>query len=211
MEKKNNVTLAVALVIIGVIGRIVLLNQPNIETVMVAALLGGCLLGGIYSFVIPLAIMFFTDLYIYNAMGNLPFALPAIAGITLFTWSGFIIAGYFGYAVRDKVSYSKKSILKLTFTGILATLFFDLWTNFGWWYLIYPHTAGALMTVLALGVPFALRHLASTLVTVPLVSVPVLYVVHQKNVNLSRVISPLEKYVSIAGVVGTVIFVFISA
>ena len=167
--------MAIGLIMIGVLGRIMLLSYANIETVMVVALLSGCLLGGIYCVFVPVTVMILTDWYIYTYHYNSAFTLNIILGITLFTWSGFVIAGFFGSSLKRKVVCSPTYVGIITGMGVIATLIYDTWTAFGWWYIVYPHTMNNLRLVYTLQIPFTLYHLMSTIIFVPIISIPIIY------------------------------------
>ncbi|MFA4880081.1 MAG: DUF6580 family putative transport protein [Candidatus Doudnabacteria bacterium] len=109
---KEKLTLALLLIIIGTLGRILLKNLPNIETVTVATILAGALLGGWYTVIVPLTIIALTDMYIGNDL------------ILLFTWSAWALIGFFGLMIRKQREYHWRFSLKLTGTGILASFFF---------------------------------------------------------------------------------------
>ncbi|MBA7671932.1 hypothetical protein ES703_80101 [subsurface metagenome] len=161
--KGRKVLFALALLGIGIIGRMMLTPYPNIETVLVVTMLAGCMLGGMYTFIIPILVMAITDFLI------------GTNGIFLFTWSGFVLIGGLGYLLKNKRKASLKFVATLFGIGLGATLLYDIWTAFGWWYLMHPHTLDSLGLVYLLQIPFTLRHLVSTAIFVPLVSIPVLY------------------------------------
>lgn len=163
-EKRKKFLFALALLGIGVIGRMLLTPYPNIETVLVVTMLAGCMLGGLYTFIIPISVMAITDFFI------------GTNGIFLFTWSGFALIGFLGYLLRNKRQASPKFVGTLVGVGLGATVLYDIWTAFGWWYLMHPHTLASLGLVYLLQIPFTLRHLISTAIFVPSVSIPVLYV-----------------------------------
>ena len=64
--------------------------------------------------------------------------------------------------------------------GVGFVLLYDCWTNLGWWYLLYPHTLGALSMVFSAGVPFMVYHLLSGLVTFTFIGLPVLLIATRK-------------------------------
>ncbi|MDI6887586.1 MAG: hypothetical protein QMC98_02965 [Candidatus Thermoplasmatota archaeon] len=194
--------LALGLIVVGIVGRILLIPYPNIETVMAVTLLAGCLLGGLYLLIVPLGVMIITDMYLYYFHHHIfsGFTWAMIGGITLFTWSGFALAGLVGYGLKNKASYSLKFVGMLTGAGIGATILYQLWVNFGWWYVLYPHTISNLLLVYALAIPFALRQIFSTIIFVPLLSVPILYVWEHGLPDIVRTIKPLERYATVAAV-----------
>jgi len=179
---------AALLIMIGAVGRILLLPYPNIETVLAVTLLAGCLLGGIFAIIVPCAVLLITDLYIGNNY------------IFLFTWSGFAMVGLIGHFLRGKTEASAKFVSMLTGVGIGATLLYGLWTNLGWWYLFYAHTIENLVLVYVLGIPFMLRHLLSSAIFVPLISIPMLYLWKHGSMDTTKAIRPAEKYVTAAAV-----------
>jgi len=186
---------AIILIVLGVVARVYLrvcLPPGNsfcmfdmFAVVAVMALLAGCLIGGIYSLVVPFFIMFFSDIYLGNN------------SILLFTWSGFAFVGLMGYALKNRVNYSARFIGTLTGMGIGSVLVYDFWTNLGWWYLFYPRTFDGLALCYTMAVPFTAGHLISTSIIVPLVSIPAVYI-HKYGVpKIDQVIKPLEHYATI--------------
>ena len=94
---------------------------------------------------------------------------PAIVGITAFTWSGMVFAGFVGAATgRRRVLFTTRSMALLATVSVPATLLFDVWTAFGDWLFIAGPHGRSLVTVYAFQIPFTLIHLASSLVFVPL-------------------------------------------
>ncbi len=154
---QRKIIFTVLIIIFGVIFRI-FLNQkigiPNFEAVTALSLLSGSFLGGIYSVIVPLAIIFLSDLYFGNTT------------IYFFTWSTFILIGLFGNLIKRN---SKYYLLKITGLGIFSVLFFYLWTNFGWWLIfkMYPLTFQGLIECYLAGLPFLKNQLLSSLIFVP--------------------------------------------
>lgn len=150
---------AAILILFGVLGRLFLQDLPNIETIMVVALLAGSLLGGLWTIGVGLAVVAISDAFIGNSV------------IFLYTWSAWALIGFFGWAIRKR---QKKTwhVLELTGMGVLGTFFFYLWTNFGVWHIggLYPHTFEGLLTSYMMAIPFLRLHLLSTIVIVPTVS-----------------------------------------
>ncbi len=151
----------VILVSLGVVGRVFFVNYigiPNFEIVSSLALFSGFYLGGIFSFITPLAIIFLSDLFIGNS------------AILIFTWSAFGLIGLMGLIMK-KVGLGKFIILKTVSFGVLASCFFFLYTNFGWWVLsnMYPHNWEGLVACFVNGVPFFRTNLIGNLFLVPLV------------------------------------------
>lgn len=164
---KIKLLVAIFLIAFGAIGRIILKDIPNVETVMTASLLAGSLLGGAYTVIVPLTIIALTDMYIGNDL------------ILIFTWSAWAMIGFFGWFVRKKRGYSYKFILSLTGMGIAASLFFYLYTNFGVWLLwdMYPHTFAGLVQCYIMGLPFLRNNLVSDLIFIPTTSASLVFFV----------------------------------
>jgi hypothetical protein len=133
----DKITLAALLILIGVLGRILLIQYANIETVLAICLLSGVLLGGIYCITIPLAVMLISDWWIYTYTNYaVSFGLNAILGLTFFTWSGFLVVGVIGFSMKKRFVYNMGGVAVLSGVGVLATIFYDAWTAFGFWYFI---------------------------------------------------------------------------
>jgi len=130
---------------------------PNFEAVTALSLVSGSFLGGIFAPVIPLAIIFLSDIYFGNSL------------IYLFTWSAFVLIGIFGTFFKRK---SKYYFLKISTGGIISVLFFYLWTNFGWWLIsgMYQMNLQGLIVSYIAGLPFLRNQLASVLIFTPLFS-----------------------------------------
>jgi len=159
-KSKTKLLIAIFLIIFGTVGRIILKDMPNIETITVSALLAGSLLGGFYTLFVPLMIIALSDMYI----GNDP--------ILLFTWSAWGIAGFFGWLIRKRKGYNYKFVLSLTGMGMLFAIFFYLYTNFGVWLLwqMYPKNLAGLLQCYIAGLPFFRNSIISNLVFIPAMS-----------------------------------------
>lgn len=158
---KNRLILAIILIIFGSVGRILLLDLPNVETLTVTALLAGSVLSGGYTLIVPLAMIAITDIIIGNT------------SIMFFTWSAWAIIGIFGWFLRKQKKSPLKFSLKLMGLGIGSSFFFYLWTNFGVWLLwpqMYPHTPAGLLQSYIMGLPFLRMNLVGNLIIVPVVS-----------------------------------------
>ncbi|MGQ9583318.1 MAG: DUF6580 family putative transport protein [Thermoplasmatota archaeon] len=164
---------ALALVALAVLGRVALrpLVPPGGHLIMfdlfalmaIVAVLSGVFLGGVYSLLVPLSAMALSDMI----LGNGP--------ILVFTWSGFVALGLLGLAARRSRAPTAGYGLALTGVGVGGVLAYDLWTNFGWWLLFYPHTPAGLAMCYAMAVPFMLGHMLSTAIALPLTALPLLY------------------------------------
>lgn len=152
--------LAGILIILGIASRTIWHLGENVEFVTASALLAASYLGIRWAMGVPLVIMMITDLLIGNT------------NIFLFTWSGYLFIGCLGYLSHLSDLKSGKKILKATGVGIIAGLWFFLWTNFGVWLLdswgMYPKTINGLIQAYWYGLPFLKLNLLGNLLFVPL-------------------------------------------
>ncbi len=174
------------LIAFGVLSRFALAKYvgiPNFEAITAITLAAAVFLGGVWSFVVPLSIIAIKD----AIMGN--------NSVLFFTWSAFAVIGMFGWMFRKHESRMRKftpalllqrrehylfplckgglrGILGMTGLGIVSSVFFFLYTNFGWWLVsnMYPHTSGGLIQCYAMGLPFFKNNLIGNLIFVPLFS-----------------------------------------
>ncbi|MBI2411324.1 MAG: hypothetical protein HYV32_05525 [Candidatus Kerfeldbacteria bacterium] len=163
--KKKLITVAI-LILFGAVGRYLLKDIPNIETITVVSLLAGSLLGGVWTLVVGLAVVATTDMLIGNT------------SILLYTWSAWTAMGVFGWVLRKREKKPFRHALALTGMGILGNVFFYLLTNFGVWHIggLYPHTLNGLAQSYIMGLPFLKYQFISTLIIVPSVSIVALTV-----------------------------------
>ena len=153
----RKIILAISVVLFGIIFRI-FLNEiiaiPNFEAVTALSLLSGSFFGGVYTFIVPLSMIFLSDIYFGNT------------SIYLFTWSAFILIGIFGILIKKNSRYY---LFKITGMGISAVIFFYLFTNFGWWLTtgMYPLTFFGLLQCYIAAIPFLKNQLISVVLFVP--------------------------------------------
>lgn len=171
---------AVALVIFGVGMRLFLnggsINGHNLEPITVVSLLAGSMLAGRYTFLVPLAVVGITDAIIGNS------------SILLFTWSGWVGVGLLGRLLRGRAQRPIRFTLAMTGMGLVGTIWFYLWTNFGVWAIgsMYPHTAAGLLQSYIMGIPFLKPQLFGNLLIVPVVTMVYLGVRQWVSVFLGR-------------------------
>ena len=94
MNQKSKLLMALMLIVLGVIGRFAFIEYvgiPNFEIVTTIAIIAGIYLGGMYIAIVPLSVIFVSDLIIGNNF------------ILLFTWSAFLFISFVGYLFRNKV------------------------------------------------------------------------------------------------------------
>jgi len=141
--------------------RVVFDLGPNIELVTLAMLLSASYLGTEKSLKLVLLILILSDMVIGNT------------NIFIFTWSGFLIPALLAGKIFMKARFSgSKRVLLGSGLGIMANLFFFIWTNFGVWALdnwgMYTNDLGGLIACYINGLPFLKAQLVSTLLFVPI-------------------------------------------
>lgn len=209
--KDNRISIGIILIVIGVILRITLHNNlpaaPSIFitingitqpmfmldlffVIAVISLLSGLILGGYYTFIIPICIMAISDIIIGNTW------------IILFVWSGFAIIGLIGYILKKKQVLSIKRTPTILGASIGSVILYDIWTNFGTWLggpqWGYTYTLEGLALCYTLALPFMLWHLLSTTIAFTIIIVPLLYLKEHKLNIPDFKINPLERYITIA-------------
>lgn len=160
LNPDSRVMISVVLIICGILSRTVFHLGNNIELVTSIALLAASFLGLTWAFIVPLVIMAVTDLIIGNTL------------IFLFTWSAYLIIGLLGFILLKRKKETLSFIVKSALTGILSSVIFYLWTNFGVWaldsYGMYPDNFSGLMQSYIMGIPFFKANLLGNLFFVPL-------------------------------------------
>jgi len=159
---KLKIILAIILIIAGVVGRFILVSYvgiPNLEIITALALISGIYLGGVYAVLVPLSIIFLSDLIIGNNY------------IFIFTWTAFAVIGFAGIMYRKyKTPNSKFQILNSFYLAIGSSIFFYLYTNFGWWLMsgMYEYSLSGLMRCYWMAIPFFRNNLIGNLIFVPM-------------------------------------------
>jgi hypothetical protein len=169
---KKKIETALIIILLGITLRLALLDYPNIEPILPLALLAGIILGGWYALWVPLAMMVLSDLAIYAlGTGNL-LGWNFILGITFFTWSGMMLAGYVGKALKPRMLLRMKNMAVFTGVGIVMVLIYDAWTMIGWMLV----SGSSFELVLGGQVSFTIYHILSTLIFVPLFGTGYVYI-----------------------------------
>ncbi|MDP3964528.1 MAG: hypothetical protein Q8Q20_02630 [bacterium] len=148
--------IALFLVGFGIISRTVFDIAPNVEFVTLLSLLAGAYLGGFWAVLVPLGIMFGSDMIIGNT------------NIFLFTWSAFLLGASAGLLLR-KLRLNNKIVLAAFGAGMAFSIFFYLYTNFGVWLItpFYEKNLGGLLYSYYLGLPFLKLNLIGNMIVVP--------------------------------------------
>src|SRR5437667_2678892 len=158
--------LGVFLIVVAVLGTVVLRAFANFETVFVAALLAGSLLGRWWTILVPVAALAVLQSLDWTTYGG--YGLQAMIGLSFFIISGYVFVGLLGRRIRPKIVFRVKSVAFLTTISIPLTIAYDLWTASGEWYFI-TRPLGLTWDLMLKGqVPFTLYHVLSSLISVPL-------------------------------------------
>jgi len=158
-SEKSKIAIALLIIILGAIGRFFLVEYvriPNFEMITALALTAGMYLGGIYAMVIPVSIVFLSDIVIGNS------------SIIIFTWTAFAIIGLFGTSFRNNSHNIKLGQSMLIAT--LSTIFFYIYTNFGWWLMsgMYAHSLSGLIDCYVMALRFFKNQLIGNMIFVPI-------------------------------------------
>jgi hypothetical protein len=129
---KNKQSLLILFVFIATFARLIP-HPPNITPITSLALFSGLMFQRRWlSILIPLVAMFLSDMVLGFGM------------ISLWVYSGFIMITMLGWILNQM---NIKSIL-------LSSLIFFIVSNFGVWFMDYPHTIEGLITCYTLAIPF---------------------------------------------------------
>jgi hypothetical protein len=181
----HQIILMIGFIVIGTLGRYILVNSdipPNFEIIMVITFLAVIFIKPTIAIFVPLFSMIFSDIL----LGNTIFVGSQMNRIVLFTYSGFALIALINVFNRErfKKSFENIKIKNISIAaglGIGFVLIYDVWTNFGWWYLIYPHNLSSLSGVFIAGIPFMIYHLISGVITFVFIALPIIALVSSKT------------------------------
>ena len=124
--------IVLAIIIFGILARLIP-HPPNFSPITAIALFSGLnFKNKKFAFLIPILILFISDLFI------------GISVINIFVYSGFLLVVQLGSKIR--------SIRFLNI--ILASLIFFIISNFGVWIIGYPKTIDGLILCYTMAIPF---------------------------------------------------------
>jgi hypothetical protein len=157
-----DICIIIVYIIIGVLTRTVWHIAPNVEFVTAFTLAASYFVHRSYSLSVPFGIMVISDLI----LGNSP--------VFIFTWSAFLAGWGIGRLIK-KFKFKKtisgfiKTGILSESAGILSTVFFYLWTNFGVVVVsnLYPKTLEGVIQSLVMGLPFLVPQILGNLIIVP--------------------------------------------
>ena len=158
--------LGVFLIVVAVLGTLLLRAFANFETVFVAALLAGSLLGRWWTVLVPAAALAFLQSLDWATYGG--YGLQAMIALSFFIVSGYVFVGLIGRRIGPRIVFRVKSVALLTTISVPLTIAYDLWTASGEWYFITRPLGIPWDLMLKAQVPFTLYHLLSALIFVPL-------------------------------------------
>jgi len=139
MSKSNfkNFISPILIILVAVLMRL-LPHMPNFTPIAAMALFGGVYLNKKFAFIIPLAAMFVSDIFL-----GFHQAIPYVYG-------SFILAVVIGLWLKNN-----KSAKNIFCASLISSILFFLITNFGVWAQgWYPHTLNGLMESFIMGIPF---------------------------------------------------------
>src|SRR5947209_10777055 len=165
--------LGVFLIVVAVLGTVVLRAFANFETVFVAALLAGSLLGRWWTILVPVAALAVLQSLDWSTYGG--YGLQAMIGLSFFIISGYVFVGLLGRRIRPRIVFRVSSVALLTTISVPLTIAYDLWTASGEWYFITRRLGVTWDLMLKGQAPFTLYHLLSSLIFVPLVGTAFLF------------------------------------
>lgn len=132
-------------------------HYPNFAPVTAIALFGGAYLSKRVAFFLPLLVMVISDyLLLYVSPYDIDFSrihplTSLLHSTTLFVWGSFLISSLIGIWISKK-----KTVGRVGFAAIFASLQFFIITNFGVWFMenMYPHNFGGLLQSYVMALPF---------------------------------------------------------
>lgn len=152
---KSRFALITGLIILGISTRF-FPHWPNFTALGAVALLGGSLYRkGIWAYLIPILVLFLSDLFINNVVyGAYQEGFRWLTGGFAFIYGAFLIT-----ALMGRTFIKKFKALPILGTGLGSAIIFFLLTNFGVWLSggMYPATFSGLMMAYAAGLPFLLN------------------------------------------------------
>ena len=139
--------LAISLIICGILLRFAG-HTPNFTPVAAIALFSGVYLSKKYAFIVPLALMIVSDIFL--GMHN----------VVIFTWGGFALATALGLWLKNR-----KSVLGIAVASVASSVLFYLISNFGVWLMgWYPRTLPGLLDCYVMAIPFLRNFTLATLI-----------------------------------------------
>jgi hypothetical protein len=151
----KNFLVVLTLVIVGMATRFIFLLDgesilPNFSAIGAIAIFGACYFKGFQRFLIPLIVLWGSDIILNNMIYAQYFDSYQAYG-DLWVYFAFLISGFVGYFMMQKGTWGR-----LLTTSLLTGLIFYIVTNFGVWAsgLLYPKTSAGLIECYTAAIPF---------------------------------------------------------
>lgn len=151
----KKILLITLLIVVGLSTRFLFLIDgesvlPNFTAVGAVAIFGACYFKGAKRFIIPLAILWVSDLMLNNIVYTQYYDSFKIIGDP-WVYISFLLAGIAAYKLLQKASWGRVVV-----SSLVAAVIFYLVTNFSVWLsgALYPKTFEGLMMSYEAGVPF---------------------------------------------------------
>lgn len=164
MKKNSSFNLVLGLILAGVMSRIIP-HSPNFTAVGATALFAGAVLRPAWiSYVLPLCVLWLSDLFLNNGMYKNMFP-EYYKGWTwmgdLWVYAGFLIMVLIGNMIVRKIKFS--SIL---IASMLSSIIFFLISNYGVWLgsAQWPQTKAGLIACYTFALPYFWNTLAGDLI-----------------------------------------------
>lgn len=180
----SEVIFAVIAIALGVLTRTYLDLGQNIEMITAFGIVSGFFFKDKkLAYAVPLVSMILSDVMLTNT------------NIFLFTWSGFLFGPLIGSVLNKVISKTENKLaiglVSSQFAGIVATIVFFLWTNFGVWLIgnMYVKNLSGLVQSYINGLPFLSNQFIGNLIIVPIVFVASYLVFNYKSYTY-----PIKKF-----------------
>ena len=164
MELNKKFFLALVLIIVGVASRFIFLIDgvsavPNFSAVGAIALLGATYFKGVSKWMIPIALLWISDLVLNNVVYAEYYDSFQFIGST-WVYGAFLLTGIVAYFIMRKASW-----FRLGVAGLTASIIFFVVTNFGVWMTsgMYTLDTSGLVTCFTLAIPFFINTLLGNL------------------------------------------------
>lgn len=149
-------------------GQIVSLPFPGVSLIYLVIVISGIA----YGFSIGACVGFLSMLISDIIVGFNPIDLWVVIAMSLIgAFSGILSKINFGQLYDTNSFYNR---VFLGFYGVLIVIFFSLFTDMGWWFLWFPHTWNAYVTVALTGLAFNVPSMIFNAVLFGIVIPPVL-------------------------------------
>ena len=150
-----NILTVFLLLLIGISTRFLFLVDgesilPNFSAIGAVAIFGACYFKGATRWIVPLAILWVSDIVLNNVFYSQYFESFQLVG-DLWVYLSFLVAGLIAYKIMRQPSWGR-----LAFTGLSAAVVFFVISNFGVWATgtLYPRTGAGLLACYEAGIPF---------------------------------------------------------